>query len=76
MENFFNQSEAVQNEIFNVGVPVLSIEAGSTFGWSSIADETIGIDRFGASAPASEVFTILGITSAALVQAATKLVSK
>lgn len=76
LDTFLEQNETVRNEIFNVGVPVLSIEAGSTFGWSAIADESIGIDRFGASAPANEVFAKLGISSAALVQTATKLVSK
>jgi len=76
MDNFLGQSEAIRNDIFNVGVPVLSIEAGATFGWSAIADQSIGIDRFGASAPAGEVFNKLGITSNALVDAATKLVSK
>ena len=33
------------------GVPVLSVEAAATFGWARWADESIGIDRFGASAP-------------------------
>ena len=33
------------------GVPVLSVEAAATFGWARWADDSIGIDRFGASAP-------------------------
>ncbi len=33
------------------GVPVLSVEAATTFGWERYADDSIGIDRFGASAP-------------------------
>jgi transketolase len=43
----------------------VSIEAASTFGWSRwIGDEgvAIGLDRFGASAPASELFEQLGLT--------------
>ena len=36
-------------------LPVLSVEAGVTFGWERYADESIGIDRFGASAPGDVV---------------------
>ena len=32
-------------------MPVLSVEAGSTFGWERYADDAIGLDHFGASAP-------------------------
>ena len=31
--------------------PTLSVEAGATFGWARWADASVGIDRFGASAP-------------------------
>jgi transketolase len=43
------------------GVPVLSVEAASTFGWARWADRSIGIDRFGASAPGALVLDRLGI---------------
>ena len=36
-----------------MSLPVVSVEAGSTFGWDRYADTTIGIDTFGASAPDS-----------------------
>ncbi len=45
-------------------VPTVSVEAGTTFGWERFADICIGIDRFGASAPGSEVLDRLGITVA------------
>ena len=45
-------------------VPTVSVEAGTTFGWERFADVCIGIDRFGASAPGSEVLDRLGITVA------------
>ncbi len=32
-------------------VPTLAVEAGATFGWERYADDTVGIDHFGASAP-------------------------
>ena len=43
------------------GVPVLSVEAAVTFGWERYADDSIGIDRFGASAPGDVVLDKLGI---------------
>jgi transketolase len=45
-----------------IGVPVLSLEAGSTYGWSTFADDSIGIDRFGASAPGGVALARLGIS--------------
>ena len=56
------------------GVPVLSVEAGSTFGWSRWADASIGIDRFGASAPGNTVLEELGINVDNVVAQATALV--
>jgi len=40
---------------------VISVEAGVTLGWSRYADSSIGIDRFGASAPGNQVMDALGI---------------
>jgi transketolase len=51
----------------------VSIEAGVTMGWREyIGDRgiAIGIDRYGASAPAEVIFEKLGITPAAVVAAA------
>ena len=47
--------------LFPAGVPVLSVEAATTFGWERFADRSIGIDRFGASAPGSVALDRLGI---------------
>ncbi|XLR57478.1 hypothetical protein HN51_011826 [Arachis hypogaea] len=43
----------------------VSIEVGSTFGWQKIVgrqEKAIGIDRFGASAPAEKIYKEFGIT--------------
>jgi transketolase len=48
----------------------VSVEAGVTFGWGAWADASVGIDRFGASAPGAEVMEHLGITPAAVAAAA------
>jgi transketolase len=53
--------------------PTLAIEAGSTFGWSKYADDVIGLDRFGESAPANVVFERLGFTPQHIVERAKAL---
>ncbi|MEJ7723632.1 MAG: transketolase [Ilumatobacteraceae bacterium] len=60
-DRFERQDETFFDEIFPEGVPVLSVEAGTTFGWERYADDSIGIDRFGVSAPGAEVLDRLGI---------------
>ena len=45
------RTPSYQDDVLPAGLPVLSVEAGVTFGWERYADESIGIDRFGASAP-------------------------
>ncbi len=54
-------------QIFPKGVPVISVEAGVTLGWHKYADYTIGIDRFGASAPGSIALQALGISVEAII---------
>lgn len=76
LEKLHDFSESALSELFPNGVPVVSIEAGSRYGWEAFADCVIGIDRFGASAPGSEVFQRLGISTEAIVEAAAKLVSQ
>ncbi len=55
------EDRSYRDELFPTGVPVLSVEAGTTFGWERFADDSIGIDRFGASAPGDVVLDRLGI---------------
>jgi transketolase len=62
--------------IFPKGVPVLSVEAAVTFGWARYADDCIGIDRFGASAPGALVLDKLGINVENIVARATVLAHK
>jgi transketolase len=56
------QDAGYRAELFPAGVPVLSVEAATTLGWERFADDSIGIDRFGASAPGDVVLDKLGIT--------------
>lgn len=56
----------------------IAIEAGVTMGWERYVGSNgtiIGIDSFGASAPAEELFEYFGITADAIVSAASALFS-
>ncbi|NMD24674.1 MAG: transketolase, partial [Actinobacteria bacterium] len=72
-DRFEAQSAAFRQSVLPAGVPVLSVEAATTFGWARWADDSIGIDRFGASAPGAEVLDQLGINVANVVARATAL---
>jgi transketolase len=72
-DRFQQQPESYRSEVFPDGVPVLSVEAGTTFGWERYADESVGIDRFGASAPGDVVLKELGINVANVVARASAL---
>ena len=61
MELFNQQSKEYQTDVLGNKLRI-SIEAASTFGWTKYADYSIGIDRFGLSAPAEQVYTTIGLT--------------
>jgi transketolase len=63
-DRFLSLSPAERNAIIPTSLPRISVEAGSTFGWAAIATHSVGIDRFGASAPGNVVMEKLGITAA------------
>lgn len=75
-DRFDEQDAAKKAEIFPAGVPVLSVEAGVTFGWAKYADASVGIDRFGASAPGGLVLEKLGINIDNVVAHATALINR
>ena len=55
-------------------MPIVSVEAGVTYGWGAYADVSIGIDRFGASAPGELVLDKLGINAAHVAETARELI--
>jgi transketolase len=73
-DRFESMDDEFRSSVLPPGVPVLSVEAGSTFGWARWANDSIGIDRFGASAPGSVVLDKLGISVDHVVQRACALV--
>ena len=72
-ELFAEQADGYRASVLPAGIPTVSVEAGVTFGWARWADTSIGIDRFGTSAPGEQAMTGLGITPAAVVAAAESL---
>ena len=69
-ELFDLQPAAYRDDVLPLGSERrLSVEAGITLGWERYAGTSIGIDRFGASAPGERVFEELGITVPAVAAA-------
>ena len=66
-DRFAAQSEDVRCAVLPGGVPTLSVEAGATYGWAQHADASVGIDRFGTSAPGDIALDALGISVANVV---------
>jgi transketolase len=62
-----------------VGVPRLAIETGITLAWSRYVcpnGSAIGLDRFGASAPAKTLFEQFGFTVDNVVKQVHELVAR
>jgi transketolase len=76
-ELFEKQDQAYQNHVFPPSIDLrISIEAGVTQGWSKWVGnkgKIIGIDHFGASAPASVLFKQFGFTVEAIVKSVEEL---
>jgi transketolase len=75
-ELFAEQDEAYRDSIVPDALPRLAVEAAATFGWERYADEAVGIDRFGASAPGEIVLENLGFTPDNVAARAKALVAK
>lgn len=70
---FDNQSQEYKKSILPDGIPVLSIEVMSTYGWGKYAHAHMGIDHFGASAPAKDLFKKFGFTKDDVIAKAKKV---
>ncbi len=68
MNLFENQSDEYKESIIDDETITVSIEAGSTFGWAKYAEINIGLDTFGASAPAKDLQEKFGFTSEQITQ--------
>ncbi len=69
-ELFFAQDASYRDSVLGRGVPRVSIEAASTFGWERVVGSDglmVGLDRFGASAPAEVLAEEFGFTPESVV---------
>ena len=76
-ELFAQQDDAYRADVLGTA-PRVSIEAATTFGWSRWVGEhgrAIGLDRFGASAPADELYPHFGFTAERLAREARELLA-
>ncbi len=67
---FDAQDRAYRDDLLPDGALLVSIEAGATLGWERYTGRNglnIGLDRFGASAPAEDLFRRFGFTADAIV---------
>ncbi len=65
VEAFRAQDDEYRGDVLGEGVHRISLEAAATFGWGDIVGETalkIGVDQFGASAPAEALAELFGLT--------------
>ncbi|MBC8479762.1 MAG: transketolase, partial [FCB group bacterium] len=81
-ELFDRQSAEYRESVLPGDVKIrLAVEAGSSFGWSrytlgSEENTVIGINHFGASAPANKLFERYGFTSRNIMEKALILLKK
>ncbi len=72
----FRANDAAYKSAVLGNLPVLAVEAGTTRGWYEFADSVIGIDTFGASAPAEQLFEVFGFTVENINQHVDQLIQK
>ena len=63
---FDRQDAAYRDSVLRPRLPVVAVEAGVPDLWRKYVGRTgavVGIDRFGESAPAGELFKLFGITA-------------
>ena len=76
---FDAQDEAYRSSVLPRGVPRVAVEAGVTDYWRKyvgLEGAVVGIDRFGESAPAGELFKYFGFTPENVVKAAKSVIAR
>jgi transketolase len=74
-DRFEQQTPAYRGGVLPRGVPTLAVEAAASFGWERYADDTVSIDRFGASAPGNIALDKLGINETHVLERARALLT-
>jgi transketolase len=77
---FNGQDKAYQESVLPSTVQKrIAIEAGATLGWHRYVGSQgriIGIDRYGESAPADQIYKALGLTVESIVKAVNEMTSQ
>lgn len=74
---FFRQSDAYKKSVLTEGVARVAVEAGVTDTWWRYhCNAVIGLERFGESAPAGELFKLFGFTVDNVVNTALSVLQK
>jgi transketolase len=73
-ELFDAQDESYKESVIPVEVPTLAVEAAASLGWDRWADDVVGLDRFGESAPGAEALEKLGFNPTNVADRARQLV--
>ena len=72
---FAAQDDGYQNAVLPPEVPTLAVEAGASLGWDRWADDSVSIDRYGASAPGDVALANMGYTPDNVAERARQLVT-
>lgn len=72
----FDQQDSVYRTETLGAAPRIAVEAAASFGWHKYADTVIGLDHFGASAPASTLYQRYGLTPDHLIDEVKKVLGK
>jgi transketolase len=73
VEVFLMQDDLYRDAVLPAGVPRLSVEAGVTWFWRGVVGDkgvALGIDTFGESAPAADLYRHFGLTPANIAASA------
>jgi transketolase len=75
-ELFASQDQAYRDRVLPPAVPKLGVEAAASLGWERYVDDSVSIDRFGASAPGAVVLEHLGFTAEHVARRARELLER
>lgn len=73
-EAFDTQSDEYKLSCLPHGIPVMAVEAYSTFGWERFSHEAMGLKAFGASGPYQDLYKHFGLTAEGVAENGAKVV--
>jgi transketolase len=75
LDLFNEQDEAYKNRVIDPNTKVLAVEAATGVEYYRYADDVLGMESFGASAPAEQLFEKFGFTQEGIMKRACKLMN-